>query len=157
MANWDEVRDAAPELVALAEKHFAAHTHKTVATVRRDGSPRITGTELTIRDGEVWLAGMAGARRFDDLRRDPRLALHSGSDDADSWSGDAKLAGRAVEAADAEAKKAFRGTLDDAPPGPFELFRVDVTELVVVRLNDKRDKLVIESWREGAGVRRFER
>ncbi|MBA3464363.1 MAG: pyridoxamine 5'-phosphate oxidase family protein, partial [Deltaproteobacteria bacterium] len=54
--------------------------HKTVATLRRDGSPRVSGTELTSYDGQLWLAGMPGALRFADLRRDPRFALHSGSD-----------------------------------------------------------------------------
>ena len=156
MATWDEVRSQAPELVALAETTFAAHTHKTVATVRADGSPRICGTELTIRNGQVWLAGMTGARRFDDLRRDPRVAIHSGSDDPDAWHGDAKLAGVATPVLGA-ARKAFGSSLEQKPPGPFELFRVDVTELVVVRLNETRTKLLIESWREGSGVRRFER
>ena len=159
MARWDEVRAQAPELVAMAEERFAAHGHKTVATLRSDGSPRISGTELPIQQGDVWLAGMVGARRFADLRRDPRVAVHSGSDDPDRWQGDAKIAGRAIEVTDPAGHAAFRGTLDQDPPGGgFELFRVDVTELVVVRLNDAKDTLVIEVWRSGAaGVRRFER
>ena len=40
---------------------------------------------------------------------------------------------------------------------PAHLFRADITELVVVRLNDAHDKLVIESWHAGRGATRRER
>src|SRR5919206_3464434 len=92
---------------------------------------------------------MTGNKRFADLRRDPRVAIHSGTDDPDVWSGDAKLAGRAVEVTDDAEKAAFRGEAEEVPPGDFELFRVDVTEAVVVRLNEVRDSLLIDVWREG--------
>ena len=36
-------------------------------------------------------------------------------------------------------------------------FGCDVSELVVVRLNDARDRLVIESWHEGRGYERIKR
>jgi len=90
-----------------------------------------------------------------DLRRDPRFALHSGSDSPPDWDGDAKLAGRAEEIVDEE-RKAAHGT-GDQPAGPWHLFRAEITELVVVGLNDARDKLVVESWHEGRGVSRLER
>lgn len=152
MATWATFSAEAPELAARAEQRLAAHKHLTMATVRRDGAPRIAGTEVVLRDGDVWLAGMTGARRFADLRRDPRVAIHSGSDDGDAWRGDAKLAGRATQVSDADAIRRFSGGLEQEPPGDFELFRVDVTEVVVVRLGDPADHLVIESWHEGRGV-----
>ena len=36
---------------------------------------------------------MLDALKARDLQRDPRFALHSGSDEPDDWVGDAKLAG----------------------------------------------------------------
>jgi hypothetical protein len=90
-----------------------------------------------------------------DLRRDPRFALHSGSDSPPDWQGDAKIAGRAEEVEDDE-RKASLGS-DPATSGPWHLFRADIAELVVVSLNDARDKMVIESWHEGRGVSRLER
>ena len=104
MANWRVIEEAAPELAARARATLDAHKHKVLATLRRDGSPRISGIEATFEDGELWLGMMAGSRKALDLRRDPRLALHSASvdppDDPTSWPGDAKLAGRAVEVDD---------------------------------------------------------
>src|SRR5687768_16393509 len=90
-----------------------------------------------------------------DLQRDSRFALHSGSDDPPAWSGDAKIAGRVEEVQDPDKKAAIIG--GQGGPGPSHLFRADVTELSVVRLNDARDQLVIESWHPGRGVTRHER
>ena len=54
-------------------------------------------------------------------------------------------------------KERFAGEQTQMPPGPFELFRVDITELTMIRVGDPADHLVIETWREGEGVGRVER
>ncbi len=157
MGTWQEFAEQEPELAAQVKDRFEAHRHKTIATIRADGSPRISGTEVPILGGQVYLGGMTGNRRFADLRRDPRVAIHSASEDPDRWTGDAKISGVAVEIVDEEGLEAFRAAAGEVPPGPFELFRVEVLEATVVRLADEKDRLVIETWREGAGARRFER
>jgi hypothetical protein len=55
VASWGEVEREAPELTALARSFLDGFTHKTLATLRRDGSPRISGTELEFSDGEAWI------------------------------------------------------------------------------------------------------
>ena len=70
------------------------------------------------------------------------------------WTGDAKVAGLAVEVTDEDV---LAGFAEDTPPGPFHLFRLDLTEVVLVRLGEPADHLVIESWHEGRGLRRVER
>jgi len=129
----------------------------TMATIRADGSPRISGTEVDLRGGEVYLGGMPGNRRFADLRRDPRVAIHSGSDEPDVWTGDAKLSGTAVEITDPAALDAFRDDAGEVPPGAFELFRIDLTEASLVGLSPDRDHLLIDIWRQGHAVRRVVR
>jgi hypothetical protein len=151
VASWAVVESEAPELATLARKLFDAHVHKTIATLRRDGSPRISGTETNFRDGEVWIGSMWRATKALDLQRDPRFALHSGSDDPDAgWWGDAKVAGRAEEITDPARVVETNGA--NTPGGRSHLFRLDVTELVVVRLGEPRDHLLIESWHEGRGL-----
>jgi hypothetical protein len=124
-----------------------------LATLRRDGSPRLSGIEASFTDGELWLGMMAGSRKALDLRRDPRLALHSASldppDDPTAWTGDAKLNGRAVEVEDPELLRKLGG--GDQADGAH-LFRVDVTELVHIRVGDPADHLVIDLWQEGKGL-----
>lgn len=152
MPSWREVEAEVPELAARAREFFDAFTHKTLATLRRDGSPRISATEIEFVDGELWLGSMWQSRKALDLQRDPRFALHSGSSEPPAWKGDAKLAGRLEEITDPERIAAING--DKAPPGPSHLFRADITELVVVRLGEPADHLVIEDWHFGRGVTR---
>jgi hypothetical protein len=150
MASWSELEAEAPELTARARELLDAHTHKTLATLRRDGSPRISGSECQLVDGELWLGSMWKAVKALDLRRDPRFALHSGSADPPDWNGDAKLAGRVEEITDPERVAEING--GKAPPGPSHLFRCEIEELVVVRLGEPADHIVIESWHPGRGV-----
>ena len=155
MASWSEFEAAAPELAAGVRRRLDAHTHKTLATVRGDGSPRISGTETRILDGELWIGSMWDARKARDLRRDPRFALHSGSDDPPEWEGDAKLAGIAEEITDPERVREING--EAAANGPSHLFRLDLREVSTVGLDEGRTKLVIDVWTPDRGVRRIER
>ncbi|HWC10510.1 MAG TPA: pyridoxamine 5'-phosphate oxidase family protein [Acidimicrobiales bacterium] len=155
MARWTEVEAEAPELAALAKRVFDAHVHKTIATLRRDGSPRISGSEVSFIDGDLWTGSMWQAVKALDLRRDPRFALHSGSLDPDGWKGDAKVAGRAEEVGDPERKAQVVGGA--APVDSSHVFRLDLDELVVVRLGEPPDHLVVEAWHAGRGVTRRER
>jgi hypothetical protein len=159
MATWQQVHEEAPELAARARAYLEARKHKTLATLRSDGSPRISGTEADIVGGELLWGSMPNAVKARDLQRDPRFALHSGSDDPPEWTGDAKVGGLAFEVDDDARKAALVAAQgnEQQPSGPWHLFRADIREVVVTRLNDARDKLVIEWWREGAGVRRVER
>jgi hypothetical protein len=157
MARWSEVEEQAPELAAAARQRYEAHVHHTLATLRRDGSPRISGTEVRWRGPDLTLASMGGSRKSADLQRDGRFALHSASVDPPAWAGDARIAGRAVEVTDPAALAAFTAGLEQAPPGPFELFTADVTEVVVVGVDEARGVLVVEAWHEGRGLSRVER
>jgi hypothetical protein len=159
VASWAQVEAEAPELAAAARRILDAHKHKTLATLRRDGSPRISGTEAQFRDGELWFGGMWLSRKALDLRRDPRFALHSASVDPDegdpaAWPGDAKLSGRVEEITDpARVAEVNEG----APPGPSHLFRADITEVVLTKVGTPADHLLIQLWREGEGLRSFKR
>ncbi len=155
MPSWSEFEAAAPELAERVRERLDAHTHKTIATVRRDGSPRISGIETTFRDGELWIGSMWQARKARDLQRDPRFGLHTGSDEPADWKGDAKLAGVAEEITDPDQVEEVNG--DSAPPGPSHLFRLDLREVSTVGLNDERNAIVIDVWTPERGVRRIER
>lgn len=150
MASWQQIEVEAPELAARARALFDANKHKALATLRRDGSPRISGSEIIFADGEMWFGSMWQAVKALDLQRDPRFAIHSASDGAD-FQGDAKVAGTVEEVTSDEVKQAVVG--GNAPPGPLHLFRADITELVVISLGgDPPDHMVLESWHAGRGV-----
>jgi hypothetical protein len=158
MAAFADVEAEEPEFAARVRATFDAHRHKFLATLRADGSPRISGIEMSFVSGEPWLAGMPRSMKFADLRRDQRFALHSGSDEPDAWTGDAKLSGRAVEVADPAERAAFADAAGVPPAvGSFELFRVELDQVVLTAVNDDKSALVISSWRPGRGLTRTER
>jgi hypothetical protein len=149
MASWSEVEKEAPEFAAKVRAALDARKHKTIATLRADGSPRISGIEAEFADGELTFGSMPGARKGADLRRDPRFALHGATvdppeGDPAGWPGEAKVAGRAWRV----------GELAE-PAG--ELFRADLDEVVFTGLNPEGTALVVESWRPGRGLTRVER
>jgi Pyridoxamine 5'-phosphate oxidase len=160
MATWERFSASAPELAGRVQAAFDAHKHKLLATLRRDGSPRISGIEATFADGQLWLGMMPGSRKALDLLRDPRLALHSASldppEDPAAWAGDAKLAGRAVPVQDPVMLEKL-GAGDQGEGEAAHLFRVDVGEVVHTRVGDPPDHLVIDLWQEGRGLRRMRR
>ena len=157
MASWNDITASAPEFANAARAIFDAHRHKILATLRKDGSPRLSGIETSFVDGDLWLGMMEGSRKALDLRRDARLALHSASvdppEDPTLWRGDAKLAGRAVEITDPARIEAVSGE----PGYQGHRFRVDVQEVVLTRVGDPPDHLVIEFWREGQELQRLKR
>jgi Pyridoxamine 5'-phosphate oxidase len=162
VARWSAIEAEAPELAATARERFEAGIHKTIATLRADGSPRISGIEANFVAGDLWFGSMPDARKADDLIRDPRFALHSASGDPPDWSGDAKLAGRAIEIPegpefDAYLKARAGDGEEPQSTGSFHLFRAEIAEVTLIGLNEERTLLVIEHWSEGGGVRRIER
>jgi hypothetical protein len=157
-ASWGSFAAAQPELAARIRQRFSAHTHLTMATVRADGTPRISGNEVRFRAGVLYLAGLVGARRFADLRGRPGVAIHSGSDDADTWTGDAKLTGLAREVTDLAERAAFAGSLSQEPPAwTFELFAVDILDATTIELTPEKDALLITTWSPLHGTRVFRR
>jgi hypothetical protein len=155
MPSWSSFESSAPELAADVRARLEAHTHLTLATLRRDGAPRISGTEARLRDGELWLGSMGNALKARDLQRDPRFALHSGSDDPPDFHGDAKLAGRAIEITDPALVADLNGPA--AAAGPTHLFRLDLHEVSTVTVNADESALIIRVWTPRDGVRTIER
>ncbi|GAB3205089.1 pyridoxamine 5'-phosphate oxidase family protein [Marinactinospora thermotolerans] len=154
MTTWNDFAREAPDLAAFVRGRFEGFRHHVLATLRRDGSPRVSGTEVLFRDGHLVLGSMPGSRKALDLRRDNRYALHvNPGEPADgTMEGDAKVSGHAVEVTD-DAER--RRLLPEQPSGGSHLFRLLVEEVAVTTVEG--DRLVIRLWRPGAGVRRFER
>jgi hypothetical protein len=173
MASWGEIEREAPELAREARALLEAHVHKTIATLRADGSPRISGIEAKFIDeagiseagidgegaGEdLWFGSMPGSRKGADLARDPRFSLHSGSDDPPDWRGDAKLSGLAEEVTDLDLKRRiFKAMGAEEVPDDSALYRVDVSELALTRLTEAKDELAISWWSKDGGVREMTR
>jgi Pyridoxamine 5'-phosphate oxidase len=150
VTSWQHFEQAEPEFAGRVRALFAAHRHKTIATLRADGSPRISGIEAVFEDGELVFGSKPNARKGADLSRDPRFALHSATVDPVEgsearWPGEAKISGRAVRG----------GPITDGPDG--DRFHADIVEVVHTHLNAEATMLVIDWWTAARGLRTTER
>ncbi|MER5961819.1 pyridoxamine 5'-phosphate oxidase family protein [Streptomyces sp. NPDC002057] len=152
--TWSAFEAAEPEFAATVRERFGQHTHHALATVRKDGSPRLSGIEAGFRFDELWLGMMPNSRKALDLRRDPRLALLANpGPGTDMGGGDVRVSGRAVEITDPGTIARYVAEAGD--PQPFHLFRVEPTE--VVRTWVDGDELVVRTWTPGRSSRTLRR
>ena len=150
MTAWRDFEQVEPEFARRVRAMFDAHRHKTIATLRADGSPRISGIEAAFEDGQLVFGSMPNSRKGADLQRDPRFALHSATVDPvegseAQWPGEAKITGRVTAA----------GPAKEGPEG--DRFHADITEVVHTHLDEKATMLVVEWWTPTHGLRRIER
>lgn len=137
--GWAALEADAPELAERVRARFEANLHHIIATIRPDGSPRLSGSEVTITDGDVTIGMMAGSRKLADVGRDPRVEIHSAPLEADLAEGDAKLAGTLVEIPPRA----------DGPGGSY--FRLDLRLVSLVQVVE--DELVFTTWTPDRSVR----
>lgn len=151
MASWEKIAAEEPAFAQMVERRFDKYRHKVMATLRKDGSPRVSGIEAEFRDGDLWIGAMPRSLKALDLMRDPRVALHSGTEDPEDAPPagavfDAKIAGRAVEVSDPEAHG------EGGSEQGAHRFRIDIHEIVLVTLGDPGDHLLLRIWTEDRGL-----
>jgi hypothetical protein len=158
MTSWDDVTTAAPDLAKRVRERFEATGLALLATLRRDGAPRISGIEPYFGLGHVWLGMMPGSLKARDLQRDGRFALHAATADKEVKDGDAKLAGVAIEVTEEGDRAAYaRGFaeatgFDPGTTGDYHLFRLAVAEVVFLSLAPEGDAMLIERWSPDRGA-----
>lgn len=154
MARWQDVVDSEPEFAGEVQRIFESHKHKTIATLREDGSPRISGIEFEFNRGDVVFGMMPGSLKGRDLRRDPRTELHSSpvdtsEDDPAAWPGDARLSGRAREITDEVERLRY---LDDTA-AEHPLFVLEIERVIRIKLDGDPLHLLVRTWRPGQPLR----
>ena len=145
MASWGRFEQEAPDLAERVAARFQATKHHVLATLRRDGSPRASGTEVEFDGSDIFLGSMGGSVKARDLQRDPRFALHANPGDGSMRGGDAKISGTVEEV-----------VAPVSHPGSHR-FRMSIAQVVLTSLHPDGDRLVIETWKPGRPVRRRER
>ena len=85
MASWAEFAGAAPAVAALGLKQFEKFQIAYLATVRKDGAPRVHPISPIIADGRLFVATPKTSPKRLDLARDGRYVIHAlpGKDDAE--------------------------------------------------------------------------
>jgi hypothetical protein len=155
VTTWADFEREAPDLAAAVHRRLTATLHSILGTLRADGAPRLTGLEVHFGEGQLWLAMMPDSRKADDLRRDPRFALHS-APDVELLDGDAKVGGRAELVTEGDVIARFVDRLPmELPSSGMALFRAELTDASLARIED--DFMVIDVWHPGEPVRHVRR
>lgn len=139
--RWANLEDSQPRLAELGYRRLIEPGVLLVATIRRDGSPRVSPVEPLIMDGDLWLSMMFGSAKARDLLRDDRILVHSIVTSRDGADGEFKVRGTARHETSPEINAAYAtrvaSTLGWQPePGHFHLFAVRVESVAYLRYDE---------------------
>jgi Pyridoxamine 5'-phosphate oxidase len=152
--RWADLETEQPRLAKLGRKKLAGPGVVLVATIRRDGSPRVSPVEPLFWRSELWLSMGWESRKAKDLLRDPRILVHSVVTNPSGEEGEYKLRGRATVVEDhgiqAEFSREVTARLGWTPEvGRFHLFRVDVEDVTFIHWDETTNDQFVTRWPEG--------
>jgi hypothetical protein len=151
--KWELIQTEFSVLAAYVERRFAAHEHHVLATVRSDGRPRVSGTNVMFTNGAMWIGMMPTALRAADLLNSPYCALHSAplNEKLPRGEGDVRIYAVARELSSDEARELFFAKFpdaDDVMPGKF--FELLTTDFSIVEVDN--EEIVLTRWSAISGV-----
>jgi len=154
---WRDFEAAAPTLAELGRERFERSGVAVLATLRRDGSPRISPVEPHVALGHLLFGIMRSAKRHD-LLRDPRSAIHSASSDPNGSDGEFKVHGRAELIVDPLIRDGdYEAWWRAFPADASDVFSMDIDSAAFLQWDFKRAELAVESWSAEHGLRESRR
>lgn len=155
--RWHEFEAQQPALADIGGRKLTDPGVVLVATLRRDGSPRISPVEPLLWDRDLWLSMGLGSYKAADLRRDPRILVHSIVTSRNGQDGEYKLRGTAVEEAHPATQARYAGQVAtrlgwQPEPGKFHLFRVDIGDITFIRWDDATNDQYVTRWPAGTEI-----
>ena len=130
MVRWDEFVAKSGSLAQLVEERV----HDRVvylATVRKDGSPRVHPVTPRIHDGRLFVRMYPTSPKVGDLYEDPRYALHSQVKDSSGAGGEVAISGRAVVVEDESWIAGAFQMLSNPDPSRYVVFEFDIEDVRV--------------------------
>jgi hypothetical protein len=151
VVDWSELERRQPGLAWLGRRRLLEPGVVLAATIRADGTPRISPVEPYVLDGVLWLSMLWQSRKAADLLRDPRILVHSVVTSRDGGEGEFKIRGTARAERDPERWRryaaAVAATLGWSPePGRFHLFAVGIGEVTFIRYDDATGDQHVARW-----------
>ena len=145
--RWTDLETRQPTLADVAHERLLGPRVLLVATIRRDGTPRLSPVEPFLLHGGLWLSMMWGSLKARDLLRDPRVLVHGIVTERDGRAGEVKLRGTVRVERDADVQQAYADAVAAAlgwrpEVGRFHLFEVDVGQVSSVRYASSGDQHV---------------
>ncbi len=149
--HWQELVDRQPRLGAKAHARLIEPGVVLVATVRRDGSPRLSPVEPFVLEGDLLLSMLWDSYKARDLLRDPRVLVHSIVTARDGSEGELKLRGSAHEEGDLALQRRYADAVGadlgwHPEPGRFHLFSIGISDVTFIRYDEPTGDQFVASW-----------
>jgi hypothetical protein len=154
--TWDALAKGAPELAREGWRRFERTRVALLGTNRADGTPRISPVEPFVLEGNL-VFGVMRSPKWDDLKRDARVVLHSSVSDINGSEGEFKVYGRAIATDDPAIRTHADAWWSSRPRDQSAVFAIDILEAVLVAWSPEFDKMQTTRWTPGAGAREWER
>jgi hypothetical protein len=149
--RWVEIELRQPRLAEIGRRRLLGPGVVLVATIRADGTPRLSPVEPWVMKGDFWLSMLWQSRKAVDLRRDRRILVHSIITSRDGGEGEFKLRGHAMAEQRPEVQARYAAEVAEhlgwsPTPGRFHLFRLDVDQVTFIRYDDATGDQSLASW-----------
>ena len=141
---WEEFEQSAPELAAFGRERL----HRRVcylATVRKDGAPRVHPVTPLIAGGHLLVFMYPTSPKAHDLRRDGRFALHTSVLDNSGTGGEFAITGHTRLVESAGLRKAAEEIARHSAPDRYILFEFEIAGASSTVYHD--DTPVRENWK----------
>jgi hypothetical protein len=123
--SWKEFADGAPAMADFGEQRFASQV-AYLATVKKDGGPRVHPVTPIVGQGRLFLFMEPTSPKGNDLRRDGRYALHCSVADSGGGQGEFLLTGTAELVEDAGVRSIAVKHASYSPAERYVLFELTV-------------------------------
>jgi hypothetical protein len=143
--SWRNVETSAPEIARLGKERLDHARVALLATLRKDGSPRISPVEPYLSEGHLLFGAMSWSLKARDLLRDSRCVLHSAITGPDNGEGELKLYGRASEA-DEQIADNCQGWWSERPPSTAIVFALEVEQAAFISWDTERGQMIVRRW-----------
>ena len=157
--HWGRFVEEQPDLAALGQQRLGQQRLGgpgvvLVGTVRADGTARISPVEPLFWEDDLWLSMLWGSHKAADLRRDPRVLVHSIVVSREGTLGEYKLRGRALTEESADVQARYATVVEEqvgwSPvPGRFRLFWIDISDVTFIRYDDATGDQFVTRWPQG--------
>jgi hypothetical protein len=155
--TWLDLELAAPEIAEPGKARLQETRVALLATLRRDGSPRISPVEPFFAERQLLFGAMAWTLKVQDLERDPRCTFHSAVTGPNAGEGELKLYGRAIEAGD-DLRAACRDAWwTEEPHEAARVFTLTIEEAAFVTWGYESGEMTLRRWSPDAGFKTSQR
>lgn len=123
--SWQLLQEQQPELATFGAERLNGQV-AYLATIRKDGSPRVHPMTPIIGRGRLFVFMESTSPKGHDLRRDGRYAIHCAVSDTSGASGEFLITGRAYLVNDPELRALAVSLASYTPADRYILFEFDV-------------------------------